>query len=62
MHGSGELIKWMRHAKKEGDYSIIDGYFEVFLIINYNFFFLFRLLLKMLYIMVEKENWNQLQN
>lgn len=29
MHGGGELIKWMRYARKGGDYSILDGYFEV---------------------------------
>lgn len=28
MHGGGELIKWMRYARKGGDYSIVDGYFE----------------------------------
>ncbi|KAI1696929.1 ion transport protein domain-containing protein [Ditylenchus destructor] len=28
MHGGGELIKWMRYARKGGDYSIVEGYFE----------------------------------
>uniref|UniRef100_A0A915MB36 ANK_REP_REGION domain-containing protein n=1 Tax=Meloidogyne javanica TaxID=6303 RepID=A0A915MB36_MELJA len=28
MHGGGELIKWMRYARKGGDYAIVDGYFE----------------------------------
>jgi len=28
MHGGGELIKWMRYARKGGDYSIVDGYIE----------------------------------
>ncbi|KAI1701171.1 ankyrin repeats (3 copies) domain-containing protein [Ditylenchus destructor] len=28
MHGGGELIKWMRYAKKSGDYSIVEGYIE----------------------------------
>lgn len=28
MHGGGELIKWMRYARKGGDYSILDGYLD----------------------------------
>ena len=29
MHGGGELIRWMRYARKVGDYSFVDAYFEV---------------------------------
>ncbi|CAD5208241.1 unnamed protein product [Bursaphelenchus xylophilus] len=28
MHGGGDLIPWMRHAMKSGDFSLLDGYLE----------------------------------
>ncbi len=29
MHGGGELIDWIRYARRSGDYSFVDGYIEV---------------------------------